>query len=154
MATQIQHAFVNEPGQRSLTFADIAADYWAADAIESAVDQQFMSGYPEGDFQPDKLVLRYEVLVVLVSGLELVIPVAPENNLQRFQDQGQLPDWSKGKIAASTQENIVVSHPDPELLKPEANATRADVAVMIYQALVQSGRLDPIESEYIVTPAS
>ncbi|WP_299407930.1 S-layer homology domain-containing protein [Acaryochloris sp. IP29b_bin.148] len=154
LAAQIQRAFVNEPGQLSLTFSDISADYWAADAIEGAVNKKFMSGYPEGDFQPDKLVPRYEVLVALVSGLELDIPTAPENSLQRFQDQGQLPDWSKGKIAASTQEKIVVSHPDPGLLKPEANATRAEVAVMIYQSLVQSGRLDPIESQYVVTPDS
>lgn len=154
LAAQIQRAFVNEPGQRNLTFSDIASDYWAADAIEGAVDKKFMSGYPEGDFQPDKLVPRYEVLVALVSGLELDIPNSPETSLQQFQDQGQLPDWSKGKIAASTQENIVVSHPDPGLLKPETNATRAEVAAMIYQALVQSGRLEPIESEYVVTPDS
>lgn len=154
LAAQIQRAFVNEPGQRNLTFSDIASDYWAADAIEGAVDKKFMSGYPEGDFQPDKLVPRYEVLVALVSGLELDIPTSPETSLQQFQDQGQLPDWSKGKIAASTQENIVVSHPEPGLLKPEANATRAEVAAMIYQALVQSGRLKPIESEYVVTPES
>lgn len=154
LAAQIQRAFVNEPGQRALTFSDIAPDYWAADAIEGAVDKKFMSGYPEGDFQPDKTVPRYEVLVALVSGLELDIPTSPETSLQQFQDQGQLPDWSKGKIAASTQENIVVSHPDPGLLKPETNATRAEVAAMIYQALVQSGRLEPIESEYVVTPDS
>lgn len=154
LAAQIQRAFVDEPGQRSLTFSDIATDYWAADAIEGAVDKKFMSGYPEGDFQPDKLVPRYEVLVALVSGLELEIPTSPDSSLQRFQDQGQLPDWSKGKIAASTQESIVVSHPDPGLLTPETNATRAEVAAMIYQALVQSGRLEPIESEYVVTPDS
>lgn len=154
LAAQIQRAFVDEPGQRTLTFSDIASDYWAADAIEGAVDKKFMSGYPEGDFQPDKLVPRYEVLVALVSGLELEIPTSPDSSLQRFQDQGQLPDWSKGQIAASTQESIVVSHPEPGLLKPEANATRAEVAAMIYQSLVQSGRLEPIESEYVVTPDS
>lgn len=154
LAAQIQRAFVDEPGQRTLTFSDIESGYWAADAIEGAVDKKFMSGYPEGDFQPDKLVPRYEVLVALVSGLELEIPSSPETSLQRFQDQGQLPDWSKGKIAASTQESIVVSHPEPGLLKPEANATRAEVAAMIYQSLVQAGRLEPIESEYVVTPDS
>lgn len=160
LAAQIQKAFVNEPGQRPLTFSDIPADYWAAAAIEGAVDKKFMSGYPAADFQadeqiprfqPNKKVPRYEVLVALASGLELD-PNSPVSSLQRFQDQGQLPDWSKGKIAASTLGGMVVNHPDPVLLEPETNATRAEVAVMIHQALVQKGQLEPIDSEFVVKP--
>lgn len=154
LAAQIQRAFLNEPGQRSLTFSDISADYWAAQAIEGAVNKKFMSGYPEGDFRPDQPVPRYEALVALVSGLGLDLPSSPEQSLQRFQDQGQLPNWSKGKIAASTQSGIVVNHPNPALLEPKTAATRAEVAVMIYQALVQTGRLDPINSDYVVAPDS
>jgi hypothetical protein len=152
LAAQIQRAFVNEPGQRTLTFSDIASEYWAAKAIEGAVNKQFMSGYPEGDFRPDKLVPRYEVLVALVSGLELDLPSSPTASLQRFQDQAQLPAWSKGKIAASTQGGMVVNHPQPALLEPKANATRAEVAVMIYQALVNKQQLEPISSEFVIVP--
>ncbi|NJM64176.1 MAG: hypothetical protein HC851_00190 [Acaryochloris sp. RU_4_1] len=152
LAAQIQRAFLNEPGQRTLTFSDIVSDYWVAKAIEGAVNKKFMSGYPEGDFRPDKLVPRYEVLVALVSGLELEVPSSPAASLQRFQDQAQLPTWSKGKIAASTQGGMVVNHPQPELLEPQANATRAEVAVMIYQALVQKQQLEPIASEFVVVP--
>ena len=158
LAAQIQRAFVNEPGQRTLDFSDIPAGYWAAQAIEGAVDKKFMSGYPAADFQadqqrfqPDKRVPRYEVLVALASGLELD-PNSPESSLQRFQDQEQLPDWSKGKIAASTLDGMVVNHPNPVLLEPDANATRAEVAVMIHQALVQKGQLEPIESEFVIKP--
>ena len=152
VAAQIQRAFANESGQRQLGFSDIPTDYWAAEAIEGSVDKKFMSGYPEGDFQPDKLVPRYEVLVALVSGLELNPPSSPESSLQRFQDQGQLPNWSKGKIAASTLGGMVVNHPDPVLLEPEKNATRAEVAAMIHQALVQKGTLEPIDSKFVVAP--
>jgi|GEM_PF-1633194 len=160
LAAQIQRAFVNEPGQRQLAFADIPANYWAAEAIEGAVDKKFMSGYPATDFQadeqiprfqPDKKVPRYEVLVALASGLELD-PNSPVSSLQRFQDQGKLPDWSKGKISASTLGGIVVNHPDPVLLEPEKNATRAEVAAMIHQALVQKGQLEQIDSEFVVAP--
>lgn len=158
LAAQIQRAFASEPGQRTLDFSDIPTDYWAKAAIEGAVDKKFMSGYPAADFQadiqrfqPDKKVPRYEVLVALASGLELD-PNSPESSLQRFEDQGQLPDWSKGKIAASTLDGMVVNHPNPVLLEPEANATRAEVAVMIHQALVRKGQLEPIESEFVIKP--
>jgi hypothetical protein len=42
-----------------------------------------------------------------------------------------------------------VNYPDSRVLNPNQNATRAEVAAIIHQALVRSGRLQPIQSPYI-----
>ncbi len=44
----------------------------------------------------------------------------------------------------------MVNYPNPKALNPNKEATRAEVAAMVYQALVRTGRLDAIQSEYIV----
>jgi hypothetical protein len=36
-------------------------------------------------------------------------------------------------------------------LAPKRQATRADIAAFVYQALVSAGRVQPIASQYLVT---
>ena len=152
LAAQIQRAFKDDSEQRALNFTDVAEDYWANAAIQQAVKSGFMNGYPEGDFRPDRPVPRYEVLVALVSGLELDKVANPDARLDQFQDRQDLPSWSEGQIAAATDAGLVVNHPEPAQLDPQKPATRADVAVMVYQALVQDGKVEEIDSEHVINP--
>jgi len=46
----------------------------------------------------------------------------------------------------------VVNYPERALLNPQQTTTRADAAALIYQALVQSGKADRLDSAYIVQP--
>jgi hypothetical protein len=43
-----------------------------------------------------------------------------------------------------------VNHPDKTVLAPNREVTRAEVAAMVYQALVQTGKLQPIQDPNIV----
>ena len=152
LAAQIQRAFEDDSGQRTLNFTDVPKDYWADAAIKQAVKTGFMNGYPEGDFRPNLEVPRYEALVALVSGLDLDKVADPDPSLEQFQDRQELPDWSQGQLAAATEAGLVVNHPDPDQLNPKQPATRAETAVMIYQALVKNGKVKAIESEHVITP--
>jgi hypothetical protein len=49
-----------------------------------------------------------------------------------------------------TEKRIVVNYPRVKELSPTRNATRAEVAAMIYQALVSAGQVPNIASPYIV----
>jgi hypothetical protein len=151
LAAFLSQAFGDVPREGSVrAFVDVPSNYWAAPAIDSAISQNFMNGYPEGDFRPDQAVPRYEVLVSLVSGLGLAAPPAPDQTLQAFIDSGSLPAWARPKVAAAAENTLVVNYPNRDQLKPAQAATRAEIVAMIHQALVQQGELPAVESEYAV----
>lgn len=46
-------------------FPDVPADHWASAQISSAVAQGWLSGYPDGRFQPDKALTRAEACTII-----------------------------------------------------------------------------------------
>lgn len=155
-AAMIRQAF-DQPLERAGTqFADIPANFWALDAIQEAYRMGFMEGYPNNIFLPDQNIPRVQVLVALVSGLDLSAPAQSTALLnQAFQDAAQIPDWAQNSVAAATVNQMVVNYPNVAFLNPNQTATRADVAAFIYQALVSQGQLPQIPpstvaSRYIV----
>ncbi|WP_302884818.1 DUF3747 domain-containing protein [Kovacikia minuta] len=157
-AAMVNKAFAYLQSQRAgITFKDIKPDFWGAEAIQTAYQKGFMSGYPDGTFKPNQQIPRMEVLVALANGLQL----ASQNTsaLSFYQDAAQIPDWATGPIAGATERRIVVNFPRVRQLNPTGTATRADVAAFIYQALVNAGRMPTILSPFIVdigtpTPAN
>ncbi len=148
-ATMLQQAFDKTPGQSTTAFKDVPSDFWAAPAIDKEIKAGFLKGYPGNVFQPQQPIPRVQVLVALVTGLNLAPKSPPSQTLQTYQDAGQVPNYATEKIAAATEAGLVVNYPNPKLLKPNQNATRAEVAAVIYQALVQAGKAQPIQSQYI-----
>ncbi len=153
LASLLNQAFVSDPVEREpLNFEDVDPGYWAFDAIDQVVERGFMSGYPDNEFRPNELVPRYQVLVSLASGLDLANPENVDQLLQGLGDLQALPNWARPKIAASAQNGLIVNHPIPDQLSPDEPATRAEIVAMIHQALVQEGKLDPIQSDYVLPP--
>ncbi|MEO0408762.1 MAG: DUF1565 domain-containing protein [Cyanobacteria bacterium P01_A01_bin.135] len=147
-AAIINKAFA-QPAKRSpLDFTDVQSDFWGYSAIRSAYLQGFLSGYPGQVFLPSREIPRLEVLVSLASGLELT--EAAPTALSKYQDAAAIPSWATGAIAAATEADLVVNYPAVEQLNPGQQATRADVAAFVYQALVQAGRAQPVDSQYLV----
>ena len=144
LAVQVAQAFDINKGLPSETFNDIPADYWAAANIDKAVTTGFMSGYPDENFQPDQTVPRTQVLVTLVTGLD--IKEASTEVLQAYGDEPEIPDWAKAKVASGIDYGLIANEPESNgQLRPEASATRAEVAAMLHNALVRLGKIDPIE---------
>jgi len=150
-AAMLREAFEQEPDERSApSFGDVPADFWAASAIQKSYQIGYLEGYPGNVFQPLQQIPRVQALVALATGLGLNEPTDAAGLEQTYQDADQIPDYARGKIAAATESGLVVNHPDTETLEPNQNATRAEVAAFIYQALVEAGRVEPVESEFIV----
>lgn len=132
------------------SYPDVAADNPNLKAIQAVTKAGFMRGYPDGQFKPNQPVTRQDVLVTLMSGLNLQPPQNAAQVLQTFQDANQIPGWANGKIAAATANNLVVNYPDVKILQPQKTATRAEVAAFLYQALVKQGKVKPMDSPYVV----
>lgn len=151
LAALLNQAFLEGEASQSADFTDISSDYWASEAIAHAVEANFMSGYPEGDFRPEQLVPRYQVLVALASGLGLRPVSNPQETLQLFRDADGVPNWAQTQVASATENGLVVNHPNRDQLQPQIPATRAEIIAMIYQALEKTGQVEPVQSEYVIS---
>jgi parallel beta-helix repeat protein len=151
-AAIINKAF-SPPAQRPrVNFQDVSTGFWGYDAIQTAYQGGFLSGYPGNVFEPEQQIPRVQVLVSLASGLNLGTGNA--SVLSYYTDAVSIPDYAKNQVAAATQRQIVVNYPTTSQLNPNRPATRAEVAAFVYQALVSSGRADAIPSPYVVLSAS
>jgi hypothetical protein len=155
-AAMIRQAFQGQPKRQGTNFVDVPVNYWGYDAIQAAYGLGFLEGYPNSVFLPEQNIPRVQVLVSLVTGLELSPPAQVATILNRsFQDAAQIPEYARTQVASATLNQLVVNYPNVALLNPNQNATRADVAAFIYQALVKEGRLPSVNatdvaSQYIV----
>ncbi len=149
-AAIIMKAF-NPPAKRAaVNFGDVPSSFWGFNAIQTASRGGFMAGYPGNVFQPAQPIPRVQVLVALANGLEF--GQGTTSILSKYSDGSSIPSYATGFVAASTQRKVVVNYPSLTNLNPNREATRAEVAAIVYQALVNAGKAQPIPSLYIVTP--
>ena len=136
----------------SVNFVDVPSNYWAAPSIRTSYGLGFLSGYPDGIFKPEQNIPREQVLVALANGLNYrsSAPVASVLG-ETFSDNYAISDFARPAIAAATEKQMVVNYPSPNLLNPNRNATRAEVAAFLYQALLSEGRVSAIPSQYVAT---
>ncbi|MBK1988840.1 family 10 glycosylhydrolase [Sphaerospermopsis aphanizomenoides BCCUSP55] len=146
------------PKQREyVSFKDVPETYWAKSAIQKVYETGFLVGYPDQTFRPNDSISRGDILVSMVNGLNIASQVAPDlvSKLpQIYQDSTAIPNYAINQIAIATRVGWVANYPNIKLLNPRMSATRADVAVMVYQALVYQGKAEKIASDYIVVPPS
>jgi hypothetical protein len=155
MATLISQAFNQQPEvQQTKKFKDVSNGNEIAADVDKAVRMGFMQGYSDDEFRPLDNIPRYQVLVTLATGLGLKPSQDPEQILQKFDDGSNMPDWAKQQVAAAAEAGLIVNRPEftNNSLNPNQSATRAEVAAMIHQALVKTGKLKSLDSEYIIKP--
>lgn len=152
-AAIIAKAFTpTQQNNNTTIFQDVPQGFWGYSAIQTAARSGFLAGYPGGVFQPNQQIPRVQVLVSLTTGLKL--GNANTSVLSFYQDTAQIPVYAVDKVAAATRRRLVVNYPAVKLLNPNREATRAEVAAFIYQALVNAKRVEPISSPYVVVPSS
>ncbi|GAB1544253.1 hypothetical protein NUACC21_69290 [Scytonema sp. NUACC21] len=137
------------PKRQVLEFTDVPKDYWAYNAIRIAARGGFVSGFSNRTFRPEQNVLRLQVIVSLVSGLSL--SASYNDALLGYSDRNTIPESVRTAVATATKNKVIINFPDTKQLQPNREATRAEVAAMVYQALVAIGRVPVIHSPYIVS---
>lgn len=135
--------------QQPIEFEDIKKSFWAYQAIKQAYQGKLVSLYPGKKFLPHQNIPRIQVIVSLANGLALTSKT--EIDLNIYRDSNQIPNDAKSQVSAATQNQLIVNYPNIEKLNPNRAATRAEVAVMVYQVLVLIGKAREIDSPYIVS---
>lgn len=150
-AAMVVNAFpdqINSPTRNPVQFKDIAANYWAKDAIEKAYRSNFFSGFDDGTFRPDSQIPRVQALTALANGLKLKPTIELSNKV--FADLQDVPNYAKGAIAATTERQISVSFPNAQRLNPNRVASRGEIAAFLCQALPDTKGL--ISDRYLPKP--
>jgi hypothetical protein len=141
-AKMLDRAFKDRQiANKKLGFKDIPAEYKRKEALDRSVNLGFMTGYSATKFAPDAPIPRYQMAIALAKGLKLQPAADADGILSKFADAGEAPTYTKPKMAAAVAADIVVKDEQPDNLKPMQNATRADAAALIYQALVKEGKI-------------
>jgi hypothetical protein len=152
-AAILERAFKDQKiGSSQLAFTDVPGSYWAIKDINESIGSGFLKGYPDKTFKPDQKISRVQVLVSLVSGLKLKgSPTIPaDKTVGIFKDAKDIPKYALDKVAIASLNEMVVNYPDIQAFEPNREATRAEVAAMVHQALVKMGRIKPVSSVNIV----
>lgn len=147
-AAIVTKAFQPQAKRQIAEFTDVPSNFWAYQVIESASQGSFVSGYPDHTFKPQEQIPRVQALVSLANGLGL--SANNQNVLSIYSDASQIPQYATGSVAAATAKQLVVNYPTVKQLNPNRQATRADVAAFVYQAMVNAGRAHVIPSPYLV----
>lgn len=152
LASQIIAVFQLPITQKIPAFDDVPANHWASNAIQKAAQMGFFQGNPENLFEPDQVVTRAQVLSAITSGLDLPTGNIHQGALTRFKDAPSIPSWAVASVGAASQKGLVVNYPNPRLLEPNREATRAEVAAIMHQALAYLGFMRNLPSAYTVAP--
>lgn len=122
-------------GNGTTNFSDIAG-HWAADSIRAAATLGIAKGYADGTFHPAAKVTRAEFAVMLMRALPSGDQTVSDTTLP-FADQASIGNWAKADIATAYKLGWIKGDANGTF-RPNASITRAEMAVMISNALASS----------------
>jgi len=123
------------------------AGHWAEDAIRRFAANGWMTGYPDGTFQPDRPMTRAEfvALVVKVLGLDAV-------DGEPFADT--IGHWAQDAIAAAHRQGIVEGY-DGDTFGPDDPLFREQMVAIVVKAFglreAEEGRMVPFTDEEAIS---
>ncbi|MGO4695949.1 cadherin-like beta sandwich domain-containing protein [Paenibacillus sp. 2TAB26] len=126
---------------KPISFNDILGS-WAEPIIQSAVQQGWISGYPDGTFRPNEKVSRQDFIVMLVKALGWSGPA--QGSEPSFSDGEQIAPYAANAIALGYQHGLFIGYPDGSL-QPKGGINRQELAVIAMRALgePEGGALAP-----------
>lgn len=125
---------------RENLFKDVPTSNWANAAIAKAVDENLLAGYPNGKFEPNHPVTRAEALTTIAKGMTCDIDQCKADEiLSRYADGNSIPNWARIPVAKSLESGALKDSPNPNMIMPNKQATRAEIASMMQTVRVALG---------------
>lgn len=124
-------AFGYLDGDAKCDFADVAEGDWSYPYIASAHALGITGGIGGGMFGPDIYVTRQEVAVFAHrAAVRSYLPVTDKQG-EAFADDAEIAEWAKRSVGLMRGAGVVSGTGD-NMFSPNANATRAEAAKIIY----------------------
>ncbi|MEK5435271.1 MULTISPECIES: S-layer homology domain-containing protein [Paenibacillus] len=120
----------------SNAFADITSSMWYASEVNVAAKYGLVQGTGEGEFDPDSLITREQMVVMMMNAVRLIEGdggTEVSSNIP-FEDKEQISDYAYGAIGAALNEGLITGR-TATTFAPQDAATRAEAAVLLKQAM-------------------
>jgi YVTN family beta-propeller protein len=143
-AATLVRALGLKPQSGTASFTDVPASDWYSDELQTAVRYKLIQGFEDQTFRPQDKVTREQAMTMISKAMTyttLNTEAGVQSSaaaLNSFTDAKQVSVWAAAGVNASLQAGIVTGR-SGNLLAPEANVTRAEVAAMIHRFLEKSG---------------
>ena len=111
----------------TVSFSDVSADAWYAEAVNTLASLGMINGYPDGTFRPDAPITRAEFCVIA-----LAFAYEPEDFDCDFRDVSTR-DWFYDYVAQATSYGWISG--SDRSFRPNECITRAEVSVIVNNML-------------------
>lgn len=155
MFVTILHRLDGEPSvDTRAIFKDVPADAWCADSVSWAVQNGIVYGFNEEQFAPDAPVTRQQMCVMMIRFLDYRakkdnVTFKTTNQAKTFLDAASIGDFAKDAVKRCQMLGLMFGD-EAGNFNPQANATRAQVAVVIQRLdtlLANAVKAEESESE-------
>ncbi len=114
-------------------YADVPAGSWYAQAVHWAWEKDVVKGTSANSFSPEDPVTREQIAVFLARYAAKVDGLSPlsEQPLSGFADAAEASSWAEDSLSWAAEQRILQGKGQTDILAPQAQASRAEVAVML-----------------------
>ncbi|HBY80811.1 MAG TPA: S-layer protein, partial [Cyanobacteria bacterium UBA11148] len=118
-----------ETSTETVSFTDVADDFWARPYIETVVNRKIMSGFPDGTFKPNNPINRAEFAALLKKAFEQKATL----QTPKFKDISN-DFWGFPAIQETTKTGFLRGYPN-NTFQPKQSIPKVQVLVALASGL-------------------
>ena len=141
MLVTVLWRYAGRPEAGKNPFTDVPAEQWYTEAVTWAAENGVVSGVGNGRFAPNGNITREQMASILFRYAKLTgLDTSKRGELAGFPDEGQVSSWAREALSWAVGEGIIsgTAEGGRTILKPQGNATRAQVASILMRFIRNS----------------
>lgn len=119
------------------TFSDVDSTAYYAKYVAWANENGIVTGIGDNKFEPDRKVTREQISVIMLNFAKFLDMPLPTNISLKYSDQSNISSWAI-EGAKYCQENNLITGKENDSFKPQSDATRSEVAVILERFIIAS----------------
>ncbi|MBM7551686.1 S8 family peptidase [Thalassobacillus pellis] len=133
VVTMIGRALGLNGERRETVFTDVKVDYFGSGYIDSAYDENIVTGYPDQTFRPKSAITRGEVAVIIDRAFDF-----PEKSTEPFTDV-HADKYYYEAVHVLKAHNLITGYNDGKF-RPEQEISRAEFSAILAKTLNENLR--------------
>ncbi len=115
---------------KEASFKDVNGE-WFAPYVGACADAGIITGF-DGYFRPNDNITRQEMAVIIVNAYSYLGKAGANGGIEAFSDKADIAKWAKAAVDTASSVGLISGMGDGTFA-PNANATRAQAASLIYR---------------------